>query len=128
MDIPNVNITVSAGAVMNFYLSNNGSEQVAKLDQIAGSINQLKETVMASEADFKKGFERLNAATTKIAERLRKYTEQPLSGMTAEQEDAAQRELTGMVEALEKMGQDPANPVPVEPPTGDGGVGTVEKL
>ncbi len=71
---------------------------------------------MATVAEFEAGFQRIDVATTKIAETLRVLSGQ-IGSMTTEQEEAARVRLSAVADALEALAaQGPSNPVPVDPP------------
>lgn len=84
------------------------------------SVQQLKETIMASQAQFDAAFQRINTATNTVADLLRKYAEDKRSGgMTEEQENAALKQFEQAASSLEQMGQSQQDPVPQEPPPVD---------
>lgn len=73
---------------------------------------------MATLQDFQTALDRVNAATTTIAERIRTLEESISNmGLTAEQEQQIHTQLTGIADGLEQMAQTPENPVPVDPNT-----------
>jgi hypothetical protein len=93
------------------------SDLCLKLNAIAESQQEIKELIMATAAEFTAGFAKLDAATSAIAARIQKYIDAVQTGnMTDAEEAAALATLGGAVTALEAMGKDPVNPVPVPVP------------
>lgn len=86
------------------------------LDDKLSLLIQLSRQIMATVSEFQAAFERVDAATTKIAETLRTISGQ-IGSMTADEEEAARVRLSGVADALEALAaQGPANPVPVDAP------------
>ncbi len=72
---------------------------------------------MASLEQFRTALQRIDTATTAIAERIRALEDQIRnSGIPAETENQLVTELESFATSLEQMGRSPENPVPNEPP------------
>ena len=89
----------------------------------AALTRQIEEARMATEEQFAAAFERLNTATTAVANLIRQLRDDLASGgLTPEQEADKLAKLGLAADALEAMAQNPTNPVPVpvpEPSSGD---------
>lgn len=86
---------------------------------------------MATQQQFNDLVARLNAATSAAGAKITELRDKLASalnnaGLTGTEEQAALDQLGSVASALEAMAQDPANPVPVEPPPVDTGGGTGE--
>lgn len=96
-----------------------GASDIGELKHLIQSLviatGQLKEKVMTSAAEFTAAFERVNVATSAIAERLRTLSGQ-IGSMSGAEEDAAKAQLDQLAATLEAMGATPDNPVPVPLP------------
>jgi hypothetical protein len=87
-------------------------EVMGKLDQILTR----EKMIMATLAEFQAGFQRMDQATSQIAARLKRLSDQiSAGGMTPDEEAQAVAQLNAAASALEAMGKEPENPVPVEP-------------
>ena len=74
------------------------------------------ETIMTTLEDFTKAMERLDAATTAIAEKLRETATSISDGMTLDEEEAAVARLNSLADSLEAMAQSVDDPVPLDVP------------
>ena len=90
-------------------------EQHEVLCKILESLQRTERLLMTSLQDFKDGFARIDAATSAIAQKLRDLSGQ-IGNMSAADEDAAKALLDSAASALEAMGANPDNPVPVPVP------------
>lgn len=92
-----------------------------ELRAISATLVEMKEQAMTTAQQMNDALERVNQATTKIAELIRKLIEQQQTGgMTEEEETAVQTKLLAAADALEKMAGSAEDPVPQEPPTAEG--------
>lgn len=83
---------------------------------IAFLIAKTNKLMADSSAQFTAVMQKIDTATTAIAERIRKAEEAVLNGgIPAETEQVILAQLGGLADALEAMGKTPENPVPIEP-------------
>lgn len=79
-------------------------------------VNHKLEKLMALVDDLKTGMEKINKATTKVANRLTELTAQLRDSSLS---DAEKTEVLGQIDEiaghLDEMGQNPTEPVPPEP-------------
>lgn len=100
--IPSISIKVEQ-------LHIHSGDSAAKLDAILAT----QEIIMASNAQFETAFDRINVATSAIAQLIRDLiANQQAGNMSAEEEDAAQAKLLACADALEAMAAEPTNPIP----------------
>jgi len=101
--------------LMGFLLGLFRSQNTTILHELR-NIRNMMEALLANQQQMQAAIDRLNQATSKVAERLRKLAEDLAnSGMSSTDEDAAVASLNQLADSLDQMGQDPENPVPVEP-------------
>jgi hypothetical protein len=86
-------------------------------EELAGRFNRLERLIMATNAEFQEGFERVDAATTAIGALITSLVAKiAAGGMSADEEAAALDKLRASAGALEAMAQSPTDPVPVPVP------------
>jgi hypothetical protein len=83
---------------------------------IAFLIAKTNKLMADSSAQFTAVMQKIDTATTAIAERIRKAEEAVLNGgLPAEKEQEILAQLSGLADSLEAMGKSPENPVPIDP-------------
>lgn len=76
----------------------------------------LKNFMAVTEAQFDAVLSRIDTGTNAVAARIRSLEDAIRNqGLTPEQEEALLARTTGLADALEAIGKDPNNPVPIDP-------------
>lgn len=88
-----------------------------ELKAIHASLICIKELIMITAAEMTAGFDRLDVATSAVADLIRNLVAgQKAGNMTEAEEDAAHARLLMAADALEAMGKAPGDPVPIPVP------------
>lgn len=87
----------------------------SKLDAIDSKLVELKELIMAVSQELKDVLARIDAATTKIGQKLDALAQQISTNMSQADVDDLKTQLGTEADKLEAMATDPANPVPPGP-------------
>lgn len=106
---------IRVDAELHLHIHHHGDgdgEQAKKLDKILANILKLEKLTMATAAEFQAGFDRVDAATTGIANLIRTLIDRPLSGMSTAEEDTFKAKLEQVASSLEAMAATPTDPVP----------------